>query len=315
MLVGIDIGGTKTAVALAEHPDCILYRQEFPTLPDLGPEHALEQIQHLIQFGLSRHGRPSAFQLGVSCGGPLDRVRGIIQSPPNLPTWADVPIKDILESKFGASCQVDNDANAGAVAEHRYGAGEGCPNMIFLTMGTGFGAGLILNGALYRGASEMAGEIGHVRLTEAGPIGYGKAGSVEGWASGSGMAQHGAEILRAAQHAGEFSILAEVAAQRPITARDIGDAACRGDAVARRIVRTTGEKLGHALAMLVDILNPDRIVIGSLALRLGSLLLEPALEVMHLEALAQSTAACQLMPARLGERIGDIAALCVAKGT
>jgi len=186
MLVGIDIGGTKTAVALAEHPDCILYRQEFPTLPDLGPEHALEQIQHLIQFGLSRHGRPSAFQLGVSCGGPLDRVRGIIQSPPNLPTWADVPIKDILESKFGASCQVDNDANAGAVAEHRYGAGEGCPNMIFLTMGTGFGAGLILNGALYgRGDKSRAPyRSGSDRLWQGGlgrrlgkRIGYGPARS------------------------------------------------------------------------------------------------------------------------------------------
>lgn len=314
MLVGIDIGGTKTAVVFAEHPGSILHREEFLTLPNLGPDHALERIQQLIGTGLSRHGRPSAFRLGVSCGGPLDRVRGIIQSPPNLLTWADVPIKEILENTFGVPCQVENDANAGAVAEHRYGAGKGCRNLIFLTMGTGFGAGLILNGELYRGASEMAGEIGHVRLTEEGPTGYGKAGSVEGWASGCGMAQHGAEILRAPQNAGESSILADVAARRPITARDIGDAARSGDSVALRIVRSTGEKLGRAIAMLVDVLNPERIVIGGMALRLGSLLFEPALEVMRQEALARSSAACQVMPAGLGERIGDISALCVAEG-
>ena len=314
MLVGIDIGGTKTAVVLAEDPTRILYREEFPTLPNLGPEHAIEKIQQLIAAGLNLHGWPRAFRLGVSCGGPLDRVRGIIQSPPNLPTWADIPLKQILETRFGMSCEVENDANAGAVAEHRYGAGEGCRNLIFLTMGTGLGAGLVLNGELYRGSSEMAGEIGHVRLTEGGPIGYGKAGSVEGWASGGGMAQHGAEVVKAAQEADESSMLTEIAGQRPITARDIGDAAQNGDGLAQRIVRNTGEKLGHALAMLVDVLNPERIVIGGMALRLGNLLLDPALEVMRREALPQSAAACQVLPARLGERIGDISALCVAEG-
>ena len=314
MLVGIDIGGTKTAVVLAEDPTRILYREEFPTLPNLGPEHAIDKIQQLIAAGLSLHGWPRTFRLGVSCGGPLDRVRGIIQSPPNLSTWADVPIKKILENRFGMSCEVENDANAGAVAEHRYGAGQGCLNLIFLTMGTGLGAGLVLNGELYRGSSDMAGEIGHVSLTEGGPIGYGKAGSVEGWASGAGMAQHGAEIVKTAQDAGEFSILTELSAQRSITARDVGDAARNGDRVAQRIVRNTGEKLGHALAMLVDVLNPQRIVIGGMALRLGDLLLEPALQVMRRDALAQSAAICQVVPARLGEQIGDISALCVAEG-
>jgi len=314
MLVGIDIGGTKTAVVLAENPTRILFREEFSTLPALGPDHAIEKIQELVELGLSHLGPCAVLRIGVSCGGPLDRVRGIIQSPPNLSTWVNIPIKEILERKFGVPCQLENDANAGGVAEHRYGAGEGCRDLIFLTMGTGFGAGLILNGELYRGVSEMAGEIGHVRLTESGPIGYGKAGSVEGWASGWGMAQHGAEIVRSAQRAGESSSLMATAAIRDITSRDIGEAALGGDLLARRIVWVTGEKLGHALAMLVDVLNPERIVIGGMALRLGGLLLEPALDVMHREALAQSTAACQVIPARLGERIGDVSALCVAEG-
>jgi glucokinase len=314
MLVGVDIGGTKTAVVLADNPTHILYREEFPTLPSLGPDHAIEKIQEKIDAGIRHCAQSAGFRIGVSCGGPLDRVRGIIQSPPNLVSWANIPIKEILERKFGVPCQLENDANAGAVAEHRYGAGEGCSDLIFLTMGTGFGAGLILSGELFRGASEMAGEIGHVRLTEEGPIGYGKVGSVEGWASGWGMAQHGAEILRSAQRAGEFSTLTEIAAQRDITSRDIGQAALNGDNVAQRIVCVTGEKLGHALAILVDVLNPGRIVIGGMVLRLGRLLLEPAMDVMRREALAQSTAACQVVPARLGDRIGDVSALCIAEG-
>ena len=287
MLVGVDIGGTKTAVVLADSPTHILSREEFPTLPSLGPDHAIEKIQRLIEAGLSRHDQPAAFRIGVSCGGPLDRLQGTIQSPPNLATWANVPIKEILEREFGVPCLLENDANAGAVAEYRYGAGVGCCNMIFLTMGTGFGAGLILNRELYRGASEMAGEIGHLRLTAEGPIGYGKAGSVEGWVSGSGMAQHGLEIITSAQLRGEHSTLIEIAAEREITSRDIGEAALSGDGLARQIVCVTGEKLGLALAMLVDVLNPERIAIGGMALRLGNLLLEPALEVMRREALPQ----------------------------
>jgi glucokinase len=314
MLVGVDIGGTKTAVVLADSPTHILSREEFPTLPSLGPDHAIEKIQRLIEAGLSRHDQPAAFRIGVSCGGPLDRLQGTIQSPPNLATWANVPIKAILEREFGVPCLLENDANAGAVAEYRYGAGVGCCHMIFLTMGTGFGAGLILNRELYRGATEMAGEIGHLRLTAEGPIGYGKAGSVEGWVSGSGMAQHGLEIITSAQLRGEYSTLIEIAAEREITSRDIGEAALSGDGLARQIVCVTGEKLGLALAMLVDVLNPERIAIGGMALRLGNLLLEPALEVMRREALPQSTAVCKVVPAQLGERIGDVSALCVAEG-
>ncbi|UWZ86815.1 ROK family protein [Occallatibacter riparius] len=314
MLAGIDIGGTKTAVILAEDPTRILFREEFPTRPDLGPEQAIEKIESLIASALALHPGLGELRLGVSCGGPLDRHRGIIQSPPNLRRWVDVPIKQILEARFGAPCLVENDANAGAIAEHRYGAGSDCQNLIFLTMGTGFGAGLILDGELYRGSSEMAGEIGHVRLTEDGPVGYGKSGSVEGWASGWGMAQFGTEMVSTATANGESTSLANIAASGQLTARDIGMAAAQGDGMARRIVERTGVKLGHALAILVDVLNPERIVIGGLALRLGDMLFEPALAAMKNEALEQSARVCQVVPARLGERIGDVSALCVAQG-
>jgi glucokinase len=313
-LVGVDIGGTKTAVLVSMEAPNVLDRIEFPTKPAKGPEPALALIKAGIRDLLSKHRlKPSA--IGVSCGGPLDHVRGVIQAPPNLSTWVDVPIKAILEAEFGVTCHVENDANAGAVAEHRFGAGRGCRNMVFLTMGTGLGAGIITDGRLYHGANDFAGEIGHVRLTRSGPVGYHKAGSVEGWASGGGMVQVARKAAEAAIKRKEPTMLAEQLQQdKPITARDVALAARKGDVVAARILRSTGKRLGAVLAILVDILNPERIVIGGLAMRLGETLLGPAREVLEREALPYSTAVCQVVPAQLDERIGDVAALCVAMG-
>ena len=158
----------------------------------------------------------------------------------------------------------------------------------------------------------MAGEIGHVRLTEHGPSGYGKAGSVEGWASGGGMARHGIITVQQAVAAGESTELADKLAV--LTARDIGLAVANGDAVAARIVEQTGHRLGESIAILVDILNPERIIVGGLALRFGEQLLAPARRRMQAEALPASAATCSIVTAELGESIGDIAAICIAMG-
>jgi glucokinase len=315
--IGVDIGGTKTAVVLSSQPPSTLARIEFPTCPEQGPERAINLIKQAIQQVISS----SAIDLstlagiGVSCGGPLDPVMGVIQSPPNLATWVNVPITSILQCEFFVDCRLENDANAGAVAEHRFGAGRGTRHMIFLTMGTGLGAGIIADGRLYRGASEMAGEIGHVGLTSFGPIGYNKVGSVEGWASGGGMAQVATSEVAAAIKRGEATILSGTFHDNEgLTAKDVADAAQQGDELAKQIIHSTGIRLGEALAILVDILNPERIVIGGLAMRLGDSILGPARLAMQREALAPSAAVCQIVPATLGEQIGDIAAICVAMG-
>lgn len=313
-LVGVDIGGTKTAVVFSTKPPAVLDRIEFPTKPEKGPEPAILLIKQGIHDLLSKH-KLKASVIGVSCGGPLDHINGIIQAPPNLSTWVDVPVKTILEGEFGVTCHVENDANAGAVAEHRFGAGQGCRNMIFLTMGTGLGAGIIADGHLYHGTNDFAGEVGHVRLTRTGPVGYHKAGSVEGWASGGGMAQVALKAVKAALKKKEPTLLADLLQQgKTITAREVALAARKGDPVAIRILHSTGKRLGAVLAILVDILNPERIVIGGLAMRLGDALLRPAREVMQREALPYSVAVCQIVPAKLNEQIGDVAALCVAMG-
>ncbi len=309
LLIGVDIGGTKTAVSASAGLPEILWREEFPTKPEEGPDAALRRLRKLIERALQQVGG-TAQAIGISCGGPLDSVRGIIQSPPNLPTWIDVPISSILSAEFSLPCALENDANAGALAEHRYGAGRGSQHMVFLTLGTGLGAGLVLNGKLYRGATSMAGEIGHVRLTEVGPWGHGKDGSVEGWASGGGMARYGASLVRKAIAAGRSSLLA--ANMDQLTARDIGVALEAGDLIAAEIVEASGARLGEALAILVDLLNPECIVVGGLALRFGERLLRPARDSMRREALSAAADACSVVPAVLGERIGDFAALCVA---
>lgn len=312
LLAGVDIGGTKTAVVLSRHLPEILTRVEFPTRPEDGPEPALAEIARSLDQALSACGssRSDLLAIGISCGGPLDTARGLIQSPPNLPTWAEVPICDFLQSKFATRCFLENDANAGALAEASFGAGRGLRHVVFLTMGTGIGAGLILNGELQRGATNSAGEIGHVRLTRTGPRAYGKRGAVEAWASGNGMAQVARMYLDAAHRRGQSTSLKNGSA--PLTAREVGIAAQAGDPVARAIVRKVGEQLGAALAVLIDVVNPECIAIGGLALRLGEELLAPARRVVRREALRGSAEACRIVAAELGEKVGDVAALCAA---
>lgn len=313
--VGIDIGGTKTAVAISRKPPEIMARVEFPTFPEKGPERAIHLIKESI-YQLFREGEIDQGVLkaiGVSCGGPMDRPHGIIQTPPNLQTWVDIPITAILDEEFHVPCLLENDANAGAIAECLYGAGQGARHMVFLTMGTGLGAGIIVNGQLLRGASGQGGEIGHVRLTPSGPIGYFKEGSAEGWASGAGMAQLAVRDVTDAKRRGEATLLSDKLRDTgTLTAKDVSEAAGQGDLLANLIIYKTGCRLGEALAIVVDLFSPERIVIGGLALRFGETLLRPARSVVLREALPSSARLCQIVPAALGERIGDVSAICVA---
>ena len=195
--IGIDIGGTKSAVILGypqgrDDPDeFILQREAFETKRAGRPEAVIRKMMDLIHGILEERklAPEDIIGIGVSCGGPLDSRKGVIMSPPNLPGWDNIPIKQMLEEEFGIPAALENDANACAVAEWKHGAGRGYDNVIFLTFGTGLGAGLILDGKLYRGGSDMAGEVGHVRLERWGPVGYGKMGSFEGFCSGAGISQ------------------------------------------------------------------------------------------------------------------------------
>ena len=179
-LLGFDIGGTKCAVILAQaegNQIRIIKRVAFPTPAEA--KAAVLKFEATARTLLADHGwEPEA--IGISCGGPLDSRRGVVLGPPNLPGWDNVPISKQFSTAFGVPAYLQNDANACAVAEWRWGAGRGVNSMVFLTFGTGMGAGLILNGRLYSGVSDQAGEVGHIRLAENGPTGHGKQGSFEG---------------------------------------------------------------------------------------------------------------------------------------
>ncbi len=299
MYIGIDIGGTKCAVIQSDESMNITGKIKMDTG---NVNDTLERIFSAVEsFG-------DCDAIGVSCGGPLDEGRGIICSPPNLPGWDDIHITEMLRERFKVPAFLRNDANACALAEWQFGAGVGTRNMVFLTFGTGMGAGLILNGALYGGTNGNAGEVGHMRMERFGPTGYGKMGSFEGFCSGGGMAQLGKTLAeRYLQTGGKLPYKTE-----EITAKLLAEQARNGDKVALEAFRITGEKLGEAAAVMIDMLNPEAIVIGSIFARCEDLLREHAERVIRDEALSQSAAVCRFLPAKLGEKIGDIAALAVA---
>ena len=309
-LIGFDIGGTKCAVSLGEAAEGnarVLQRREIPTPARW--QQALDTLFELADALLEGE-RPDA--CGFSCGGPLDAEKGLVLSPPNLPGWDRVPLTALARARFGAPCFLENDANACALAEWRWGAGQGSKNMVFLPFGTGLGAGLILAGRLVRGANGNAGEAGHIRLSPFGPAGYGKEGSFEGFCSGGGIAQLAVTLGRRAVQNGARPAYYE-GSWDAVTAKAVAAAANAGDETARAVFELCGEKLGEGLSVLVDILNPEVIVIGSVFARCEALL-RPAMErAMKRECLSASLEAVRVAPAALGEAIGDCAALCAAE--
>jgi glucokinase len=311
LYLGIDIGGTKCAVVLADSAATILAREEFPTgLGEEGRNRTLDQLKSAAKRMAARR---SIQALGIASGGPLDTERGVILCPPNLGGWENLAIVKIFQEELTVPTYLENDANAAALAEWRFGAGRGVENLVYLTFSTGMGAGIVLNGRLYRGTSDQAGEVGHVRLADDGPTRYDKSGSFEGFCSGPGMAQSMASAIAAlSQEIGSSEVDKRYKNPREITGKDVADWAKGGDPLALRVVATSGEYLGRGMAVLVDILNPELIVVGGMGVRLGDLVLAPARRTLADEAIASGVAACRIVPAALGERTGDIGAICVA---
>lgn len=290
---GVDIGGTKTAVTAWNAKGERLDKLRFPTQGDY--HQVLAEVVSAMERLTEGSGSDSLKAIGVSCGGPLDSRTGVVLSPPNLPGWDEVPVAWLLGSRWGVPCYLENDANACALAEWYWGAGRGRRNLVFLTFGTGLGAGLILDGRLYRGTNDLAGEVGHLRMAEDGPEGYGKRGSWEGFCSGGGLSRlYGGETGRQA------------------TAKEVCSLATQGDPAALRVIQESADCLGRGLAILLDLLNPELIIIGSVFAR-DEALFRPAMEAaIAREALHSTRQICAIVPAQLGEDLGDRAALGVA---
>lgn len=304
-MLGFDFGGTKTACVEGTIRGEILQRIEMPTdaekpFADTFP-HIVREARRLCSRA-ETEGREIA-AVSVSVGGPLRIDEGFLINPPHLPGWHDVALKEKLIEEFeGLPVLVEHDGNAGALAEFHFGVGKGrsdLRHLVFLTFGTGVGAGLIVNGQIVRGASDTAGEVGHWRLAEEGPLGFGKRGSWESFASGAGLVE-----LAAWMFPDRWS--------RETPIRALVDCMLEGDTEALQVAAEAGKWMGRGLALLIDALNPQMIVFGSLGVVLGERVLGTARKVIADEALPQAAAACVLLPAALGKTIGDVAALMAA---
>jgi glucokinase len=310
LYLGVDLGGTKIAVSLwREAPGGAverIARAAWATDPG-GPGPSLERIAaeagSMLSAGAAgRAGRRLA-AIGISGGGPLDPEKGIIISVPNLPGWTDVPIARLLSERLGAPTRLENDANASALAEWLHGAGRGARNMVFLTCSTGIGAGLILDGRLYRGSRFLAGEAGHQVIVPGGlPCGCGNLGCLEAYASGAGIARR-------------LALLRDTSPGLPGSAREVVEKARAGDERAVAFLRETAEYLAMGLANLAFILNPDRFVLGTIAVGAGPLLLDPLREALRRRVWPPLLEGLEVVPAALGADLGDWAALTVARGS
>ena len=312
LLAGFDIGGTKCAsvsgTADTENGEISIdFREQIETPKGTSPYKVFDMLCDSI-----RDYAKDIKAIGISCGGPLNSKTGVILSPPNLVGWDNIRAVEYVSEKMGVPTAIQNDANACALAEWKFGAGKGYSNVVFYTFGTGFGAGLILDGRLYAGTNDNAGEIGHIRLSEFGPVGFGKQGSVEGFCSGSGIAKIGQNLVLEKQQMGITVDFCKDGDLSKITAKSLADAADNGDETAIRAYEISAKMLGRTCAMTIDFLNPEVIVIGSVFQRSENLFRKILDDTVKEEALSLSANVCKIVPAVLGNKIGDYAALAVA---
>jgi glucokinase len=301
-VAGVDIGGTQCSVNVGSYQDgCfeLVARKQFPTRSCRGHDQILAEIEDALRAALLS--RPDIEVIGISCGGPMDAAQGVIQSPPNLPGWDEVPVTARLAEALGVRCVLENDANASAVAEWAFGAGRGVANLVYLTFGTGLGAGMILHGTLYRGVGDLAGEVGHWRIgPDTGPVHYGKRGSFEGYCSGSG-------IVKWYEYLG-----GQAGTDGPLSAEVIGHRARQGEQLAVRVFDQAARHLGKGIAVLVDALAPEMVIVGGIYSYATDLLDSGMWTAIAEETHSRLVKGTKVVPALLGREVGSYASCSVA---
>ncbi|MDR7401919.1 MAG: ROK family glucokinase [Armatimonadota bacterium] len=309
-VIGVDLGGTKILTALVEPSGDVRARRRVAT-PQAGPEAVVEAIAATVEGVLADASLPRADCLGVGVGapGPLDPQTGVVYEPANLPGWRDVPLAALLAARLGLPCHVENDANAAAVGEWWVGAGRGVADLVYITVSTGIGGGIILGHRLVQGCSGTAGEIGHTVVDLDGPVcGCGRRGHLEALASGRAIARMAAEAVAAGRPTSLAALGADPARlSAEVVAREAG----RGDAVAREIFERAGFYVGVGVANLLNLLNPRRVVIGGGVSKAGALLLDPVRRTARQLAFERPARDAEIVPAALGDDAGVVGAAAV----
>lgn len=310
-LLGLDIGGTKLAVGVALRDGTLLAERVEPSHAHEGPEAMIARTLRMARAAVDEAGLTMGriAAVGIACGGPLDPWSGVVLNALNNPGWIDIPIVRLVEDALSRPAYLDNDANAAALGEHRFGAGRGVDHLVYLTISTGVGGGVILDGRLYRGANGNAAELGHVSVDYRGrPCHCGSVGCIEASCSGTGIAVRALAALAASA---EASSLRDVAAQR-LTAADVTAAVRHGDPLARRIWDETTTMLGAGIVSIIHAFNPQLVILGGGVTHAGDLLFEPVRRVVHERAMPWLREAVRVVPAELGERTGIFGAIAVA---
>ncbi|MBQ6516669.1 ROK family protein [bacterium] len=307
MRIGIDVGGTNIKIALVNNEGNIVYSNSIPTRAEMGYEYTVNSMKQAIADLLKESKVPQSEIKGIGFGfpGQIDYQKGIVRHAPNIPGWVNVPIAEIMEKEYGIPTKVDNDVRCATLGELNFGAGIGCQNLVCITVGTGIGSGLVANGQLIRGASNAAGEIGHIKLSmHDGPLcGCGDRGCFEAFASGPSIVALAEQYIQ-----GGKSTKYREMANPDITPYIVSEAAKQGDPVAAKIFNIIGEYIGFGLASVVNLLNPEKIIIGGGVADAGDILFNPIRETILKRTLPISGSAVEIVPAQLGNTAGVIGA-------
>lgn len=308
--IGIDVGGTNVKIALVDKSGKIIYSNSVPTYAKMGYEYTVNNIKQAIK-DLMKETNTTAKDIdgiGFDFPGQVDYKTGVVKLAPNIPGWVNVPIAQMIEEKFHIPTRIDNDVRCAALGEMKFGAGQGCENFVCITVGTGIGSGLVVNGQLVRGASNAAGEIGHIKLQMKDGLicGCGDTGCLEAYASGPSIVAMAQDYITG----GKSTKFREMAAAEggEITPYMVAKAAEAGDPVAKRIFAIVGEYIGIGLTSVINLLNPEKVIIGGGVAEAGDLLLDPIRKTIKERAMVVAGSAVEIVPAQLGNSAGVIGA-------
>lgn len=314
--IGIDVGGTNVKIALVDDNGKIIYSNSVPTYAKMGYEYTVNNIKQAIKDLMKEtNTTPSDIEgIGFDFPGQVDCKTGVVKLAPNIPGWVNVPIAQMIEDEFHIPTRIDNDVRCAALGELKFGAGRGCENFICITVGTGIGSGIVINGKVVRGATNAAGELGHIKLQmNGGPIcGCGDTGCLEAFASGPAIVAMAQEYIKG----GKSTKFREMAAVEggEITPYMVAKAAEEGDPVAKKIFEIVGEYIGIGLTSVINLLNPERVIIGGGVAESGELLLGPIRKTIKERAMVVAGNAVEIVPAQLGNSAGVIGASMLIEG-
>lgn len=314
--IGIDVGGTNVKIALVDDNGKIIYSNSVPTYAKMGYEYTVNNIKQAISDLMKETNTTTSDieGIGFDFPGQVDCKTGVVKLAPNIPGWVNVPIAQMIEDEFHIPTRIDNDVRCAALGELKFGAGKGCENFICITVGTGIGSGIVINGKVVRGATNAAGELGHIKLQmNGGPIcGCGDTGCLEAFASGPAIVAMAQEYIKG----GKSTKFREMAAAEggEITPYMVAKAAEEGDPVAKRIFEIVGEYIGIGLTSVINLLNPEKVIIGGGVAESGELLLAPIRKTIKERAMVVAGNAVEIVPAQLGNSAGVIGASMLIEG-